>query len=110
MAFCTNCGKEINDNVAFCPYCGSSKATPVTPAAPVTNYTPAQPADNGGFLWGLLGCCIPIAGLILYLVWKDTKPKTAKAAGTGALVAVIILVIYYILLFVIGIGIGVAGM
>ena len=27
--------------------------------------------DNGGFLWGLLGCCIPIVGLILFLVWKD---------------------------------------
>lgn len=36
--------------------------------------------DKGGFLWGLLGCCIPIVGLILFLVWKDTKPKTAKAA------------------------------
>ena len=42
--------------------------------------------DKGGFLWGLLGCCIPIVGLILFLVWKDTKPKTAKAAGIGALV------------------------
>lgn len=37
--------------------------------------------DKGGFLWGLLGCCIPIVGLVLFLVWKDTKPKTAKAAG-----------------------------
>ena len=27
--------------------------------------------DNGGFLWGLLGCCIPIVGLVLFLVWKD---------------------------------------
>ncbi len=50
--------------------------------------------DNGGFLWGLLGCCIPIVGLILFLVWKDTKPKTAKAAGIGALVSVILAVIY----------------
>ena len=57
--------------------------------------------DNGGFLWGLLGCCIPIVGLILFLVWKDTKPKTAKAAGIGALVSVILAVIYYIVKFVI---------
>lgn len=61
--------------------------------------------DNGGFLWGLLGCCIPIVGLILFLVWKDTKPKTAKAAGIGALVSVILVVIYYIVMFVI-IGAG----
>ncbi len=61
--------------------------------------------DNGGFLWGLLGCCIPIVGLILFLVWKDTKPKTAKAAGIGALVSVILAVICYIVMFVI-IGAG----
>lgn len=61
--------------------------------------------DNGGFLWGLLGCCIPIVGLILFLVWKDTKPKTAKAAGIGALVSVCIAVVYYIIVFVV-IGAG----
>ena len=57
--------------------------------------------DKGGFLWGLLGCCIPIVGLVLFLVWKDTKPKTAKAAGIGALVSVILAVIYYIIVIVI---------
>ena len=62
--------------------------------------------DNGGFLWGLLGCCIPLVGLILYLVWKDTRPKTSKAAGIGALVSVVCLVIYYIVIFVIGIGVA----
>lgn len=60
--------------------------------------------DNGGFLWGLLGCCIPLVGLILFLVWKDTKPKTAKAAGIGALVAVVVYVVFYILMFVVGIA------
>ena len=34
-------------------------------------------------------CCIPIVGLVLFLVWKDTKPRNAKAAGIGALVSVI---------------------
>ena len=60
--------------------------------------------DNGGFLWGLLGCCIPIVGLILFLVWKDTKPRTAKAAGIGALVCVIAYVLMYVLAAVLGIG------
>ena len=43
-------------------------------------------------------------GLILFLVWKDTKPKTSKAAGMGALVSVICGVLFYVLMFVIGIG------
>ena len=66
--------------------------------------------DKGGFLWGFLGCCVPIAGLILFLVWKDQKPKTAKAAGIGALVCVIVGVVYYILMIVLGIGIASMGM
>jgi hypothetical protein len=60
--------------------------------------------DNGGFLWGLLGFCIPVVGLILFLIWKDQKPKTAKAAGIGALVSVIIYVVAYILIIALGIG------
>ncbi len=57
--------------------------------------------DNGGFLWGLLGFCIPVVGLILFLIWKDQKPKTAKAAGIGALVSVILGVVCYVLMFVV---------
>lgn len=64
----------------------------------------SEVVDNGGFGWGLLGCCIPIVGLILFLVWKDSKPNTAKSAGIGALVAVVCIVIWYILVFAVGIG------
>lgn len=94
MAFCKNCGQEIADNAAICVHCGVAQNT--------------QPAaqDNGGFGWGLLGCCIPIVGLILFLVWKDTKPKSAKAAGIGALVSVILLVVYYVVIIALGVGIG----
>lgn len=92
MAFCKNCGKEIDDNAVVCLNCGSSQ-----------QQVP-EVVDNGGFGWGVLGCCIPLVGLILFLVWKDTKPKTAKAAGIGALVSVIISVVWYILMFVVGIA------
>lgn len=60
--------------------------------------------DKGGFLWGLLGFCIPIVGLILFLVWKDSKPNSGKAAGIGALVSVILGVVSYILMAILGIG------
>ena len=67
--------------------------------------------DRGGFAWGCLGFCIPIVGLILWLVWRDEKPKTAKAVGIGALVSAIIgavfVVIYFIfLVFIIGMTIA----
>lgn len=95
--FCKNCGKEIDDKASICVHCGVS-----------TNSNPAV-VDNGGFGWGLLGCCIPIVGLILFLVWKDTKPKTSKAAGIGALVATILIVLLYVFIFVLGAAGAMAG-
>ncbi len=62
--------------------------------------TVENPKDRGGFLWGLLGCCIPVVGLVLFLVWRDEKPKTAKAAGIGALVSVILTILIYVGVFV----------
>ena len=97
--FCRNCGKEIDDNAVVCPHCGVIQKEELV----------QNTVDNGGFLWGLLGCCIPIVGLILFLVWRDTKPKTSRAAGIGALVGVICVAVYYIVIIVIGVGLGVAG-
>ncbi len=121
MAFCRNCGKEIADNAVACEFCGAAQVQESAPAVdPTPIVEPTQPAqppvvDNGGFGWGLLGCCIPIVGLILFLVWKDTKPKTSKAAGVGALVSVIASVAFYIIYFVlivgiIGVGAGLSGL
>jgi hypothetical protein len=119
MAFCKNCGKEIEENVAYCGNCGAAQAPEATveptveptPVQTATQYqtAPQQEPDNGGFGWGLLGCCVPIVGLILFLVWKDTKPKTAKAAGIGALVSVIATVIIYIVYFVLIMALGVGA-
>ena len=90
MAFCKYCGAQIDDNAVVCTSCGASQST-----APAV-------VDKGGFGWGLLGYCLPIVGLILFLVWKDTKPKTSKAAGIGALVSVILGVVIYIATFALG--------
>lgn len=53
-------------------------------------YAAPAPAvnDSGSIGWGILGFFIPIVGLVLFLVWKNTKPKCAKVAGIGALIGV----------------------
>lgn len=89
--YCRNCGNEIDDKAVVCPHCGVAT-------------TPSDVIDSGGFGWGILGCCIPIAGLILFLVWKDSRPKTAKAAGIGALISAGLLVVMYIIIFLIGVS------
>ncbi len=93
MPFCPKCGAEIASHLDECPECW---------------YRPEQTKilkvnDDGGFLWGLLGFCVPVAGLVLYLIWKDEKPLTAKAAGIGALMyvgAIILLYIFYMVILV----------
>jgi len=86
MAYCKNCGAEISDQATVCPKCGVPTKT-----------RSAAVDDNGGFGWGLLGFCLPIVGLILYLVWMNTKPNTAKAAGIGALISVGVNILFTII-------------
>lgn len=62
-----------------------------------------NPGDSSSFGWGLLGFFIPLAGLILYLVWKDEYPLRAKSAGKGALAAVIVYVVIVVLYVIIAI-------
>lgn len=59
--------------------------------------------DTGGFGWGLLGCLIPVVGLVLWLVWKDEKPRTAKAVIKGTILSIVTCILAYILVFVVGI-------
>jgi hypothetical protein len=67
----------------------------ITPSHTV--YTEDSPSAG----MAILGFFIPIAGLILYLVWKDTKPLKARSAGRGALVSVIIGVILWLIAIII---------
>lgn len=92
--YCKHCGQPIDDNAVVCPNCG----------APQNNGSPTN--DTGSTGWGILGCCIPIVGLVLFLVWKDTKPRNAKAAGIGALVSVILSVLYYVFIFTASVSFG----
>ncbi len=86
MKYCTKCGKELFDEAVICPGCGCSCETQVAPAE----------EDKKSFGWALLGFFVPVAGLILYLIWKDKTPLKAKSCGKGALVSVIVSIIFSI--------------
>lgn len=51
--------------------------------------------DKCGFLWGMLSFFFPLVGLIMFLALRDTKPRTAKTAGTCALISVILTILFY---------------
>lgn len=76
---------------------------------PQTPYAtqPRQSGDTGSVGWGILGFFVPLVGLILWLVWKDTKPKNAKSAGIGALIGVGICVLWWLIcILLVGAGAG----
>jgi hypothetical protein len=105
MKFCSKCGKELEDNAAFCVACGAPQASaPAVAPAPVS--TPkTDPNDASSFGFGVLGFFIPLAGLILWLMWRDETPKKAKSAGIGALIGFIcnigLTIFFYIIYFAI---------
>ena len=100
MKYCSKCGKEIMVDAVICPSCGCSQ----------DNKTLQIKTDSSSLGWAFLGFCIPIVGLILYLVWKDDTPLKAKSAGKGALISVIISVIVYIIYaLILAAAIGMGG-
>lgn len=94
MGYCTKCGAELKENQNFCVQCGKPVSDAVSNVSTSLN-------DDGGFGWALLGFCIPIVGLVLFLVWQNEKPLTASAAGKGALVSVIFSVVMYVILVIV---------
>lgn len=101
--FCEKCGMEMQGNVCEC---GNVKQQVVNQVENNTNVN-----DAGGIGWWLLGFFVPIVGLVLYLVWKEEKPKSSKAAGQGALVHVILSIVGTILYFafIIMLAMGIFG-
>ncbi len=100
MKFCTHCGAELLDEAVICPKCGcpvegSKQSSEQALNQPINN--PQLESYGSKFGWGFLGFCFPLVGLILFLVWKDSKPRSAKAAGIGAIIGFVVNVIVSIL-------------
>lgn len=111
--YCPNCGKFI-EKVKYCPYCGAELAQYTTNSEEVVKdyYEPIQDAntqyttynqvnndDAPSFLWALLGFFVPIAGLILYIVWHKESPLKAKSCLKGFIANIIVGIISVCCLF-----------
>ncbi len=101
--FCRNCGAEISEEAFVCPKCGVRTGGGNGGKKEVA----ADDAPNMGFAF--LGFLIPLIGLILWLMWKDTSPLKAKSCGKGALVGVIVSVVVSIIYGVV-VGSVIGGM
>lgn len=89
--YCSKCGAKLPEGSEFCSECGNSLKE--------TTKNEVKESSGSSFAWGILGFFVPIAGLILYLVWKQERPSDAKAAGLGALICLIAYIVFIILMF-----------
>lgn len=104
-------GQQYAQNPQANPYAGGQQYAQPAPQYGQTPYQqpqyapqyapvqPARPVDSGSFGWAVLGFFIPLVGLILYLVWRNEKPLSAKKAGMGALVSILLSVALWVLMF-----------
>lgn len=91
--FCRNCGKYVADTKTECPYCGSKSGM----VKDTTSHIRRKDASSGAM--AVLGFLVPIAGIILYCVWKDEYPQKADSCIKGALWSIVICVICCLLGF-----------
>lgn len=97
MTYCKKCGAELTEHTFFCPKCGA-EINPTTPQTYQTYTVPPQQLnDSGSIIWGVLGFIFPILGLIFFLIWRNTKPRTARMAGKGALISVALSLVFSLL-------------
>ena len=80
MKYCVKCANEMFDEAVVCVKCGC----PATNMTGVNNY---DDVPKGGIK--ALSFLIPLVGFIMYLVYNDTKPISAKSYGKFALWGII---------------------
>ena len=109
--YCTKCGKFVErDDALFCPFCGAELKRENTQSFQQSSY-PGQdmgnhpygyryhnPYDAPSLGWGLVGFIIPVAGLILYLIWKDESPLKAKSCLQGFIASIVLEVVCFLCL------------
>ena len=103
MKYCTYCGTQIEDNALFCPNCGAKQSVSNTNSGSGERSFFEEHAfgntynTQGSFFANdplvterskgiaVLSFILPIVGLILWLVWRYTKPGKATSAAKGGL-------------------------
>jgi len=81
MPYCQYCGAEIDYDQEYCNQCGSQQP----------KLQSQQKASKGGAVgWGILSFFVPLIGLILFLVWRQERPRVSKVAGLAALIGFIL--------------------
>lgn len=66
------------------------------------NVAPKTSVEGNTFIWAVVGFLFPLIGLILFFVWRNSKPSASKSSLKGAIVKFVLGFILTILLTVLG--------
>lgn len=94
MKKCNMCGNQLPDSFTICPNCGIVQPQQYN----------SSTQKKGNFGWAVSGFFVPVAGLVLYLVWRNENPSDAKMAGKGALVSAILEAIFVFIYMIMQVG------
>ncbi len=123
IVYCPKCDKKITTKLTSCPDCASDlnqanersgslrhiqvmptfseNLSPFHPGRHLNEHGTIKVDGDSNIIIKLASFWFPIVGLILYLLWKDTKPKSAKLAYNSALSGmVLIIIVIYIFFYI----------
>ena len=88
--YCQKCGKELEDNVAFCENCGTSVSN--TENVPKKRIDILFPAF---IILGFLATVVSlIVSLVLYFIFEKDNHDRAVAAVAGAIIGIVLKIVY----------------
>lgn len=103
--YCRKCGKQLNQSDLFCTDCGTklsdTSETQGTYVPIEKKHKNKSRPDESSIGFGILSFFVPVAGIVLYLVWRDEKPLIAKSCLYGFLTSLAVIAALFILYFII---------
>lgn len=89
--YCSQCGKEIETDMKYCPYCGAIVNINVN-----ENVNQSE-QDAPSLLFAFISFFAPIIGIVLYIIWRKDSPKKAASCLKGLAAGIIFEIILYII-------------
>ncbi|MFW5894836.1 MAG: PLDc N-terminal domain-containing protein [Bacillota bacterium] len=90
--YCEKCGEPLEPHYEVCPNCGNKlqreEKSQTASSSDASRPRPDEEDDTAG--WAVLSVFFPVVGVILYVLWKESRPKASRSVGNAAIVGFIL--------------------